>query len=206
MLSTATPGWFNNILRNFISLFDRAVYELLEVMYDIFFNVANANLLSNSFLKNFYYRCQLIIGVFMIFKLAVTFLEGIMNPDKVMDKKNGAGTIVARVITSLVLLVLITPINIPTPSNEWEEQLNNNGILFGALYSLQHRILSNHTISRIILNTTDSVDNSVAISNKNGHNESKGFASSFYKIFFRLNVYDPIKKEPANGMNPEILT
>ena len=47
------------------------------------------------------------------------------------------------------------PISIPNPKNEYEIQINNNGLLFGTIYSLQRRILSNNTIGRLVLGTTD---------------------------------------------------
>ena len=58
-------------------------------MYQIFFNVACAQLFESETIKNFYGRIQLIIGVFMVFKLAVSILQGIMSPDQFSDPKSG---------------------------------------------------------------------------------------------------------------------
>ena len=129
-------------IRTIFATLDSVFFFILRGVYQVFFNVSTAEILSNELIRDFYYRCQLVIGVFMLFKLSVTILEGIMDPARVTDKKYGAGKIISRIITSLVILALITPINIPNPSNKWEEQLNRNGIIFGALYSLQDRILT----------------------------------------------------------------
>ena len=128
-------------IRTIFATLDSVFFFILRGVYQVFFNVSTAEILSNELIRDFYYRCQLVIGVFMLFKLSVTILEGIMDPARITDKKAGAGKIISRIITSLVILALITPINIPYPQNKWEKQVNNNGILFGALYSLQERIL-----------------------------------------------------------------
>lgn len=204
-----------------VTLIDRPAYFILCIMYQIFFNVATAELFSNALIKDFYYRCQLIIGVFMLFKFAVTILEGIVDPNRITDKKNGAGKIITRIITSLIILALITPINIPNPRNEWERQLNNNGIIFGALYSLQNRILSNNTIGKLVLGTTDvettgnnnssplngtgaaSVIGDVTDAISGTDTSANRFAGSILRAFLRINLIDKSKWKTEEGKDPE---
>lgn len=214
----------NDLIRLIMSTIDRNAYFILSIAYQIFFNVATAELFSNALVKDFYYRCQLIIGVFMLFKFAVTILEGIVDPNKATDKKAGAGKIVSRIITSLVILALITPINIPNPRNEWERQLNNNGIIFGALYSLQNRILSNNTIGKLVLGTTETEENNNNNTSVTGgaasfigdvsdavsygilgtSTASNRFASSILRAFLRINLEpDKSKWKTEEGKDPE---
>lgn len=195
-----------DLIRLIMSTIDRNAYFILSIAYQIFFNVATAELFSNALVKDFYYRCQLIIGVFMLFKFAVTILEGIVDPNKATDKKAGAGKIVSRIITSLVILALITPINIPNPRNEWERQLNNNGIIFGALYSLQNRILSNNTIGKLVLGTTETEENNNNNTSVTGGTTtaSNRFASSILRAFLRINLEpDKSKWKTEEGKDPE---
>ncbi len=214
----------NDLIRLIMSTIDRNAYFILSIAYQIFFNVATAELFSNALVKDFYYRCQLIIGVFMLFKFAVTILEGIVDPNKATDKKAGAGKIVSRIITSLIILALITPINIPNPRNEWERQLNNNGIIFGALYSLQNRILSNNTIGKLVLGTTETEENNNNNTSVTGgaasfigdvsdavsygivgtSTASNRFASSILRAFLRINLEpDKSKWKTEEGKDPE---
>ena len=148
----------SDAFRLLFSALDRVFYSLLGLVYELFFNVASADILSNETVMTFFGRVQLILGVFMLFQLAMTILKGIVNPDSFTDAKSGAGNLVTRIITSLVLLTLLVPINIPNPGNEYEAQVNNNGVLFGTLYSLQHRLLANNTLGKLIFgnNSTDS--------------------------------------------------
>ena len=202
-MSASTIG---DLIRLIMSTIDRNAYFILSIAYQIFFNVATAELFSNALVKDFYYRCQLIIGVFMLFKFAVTILEGIVDPNKATDKKAGAGKIVSRIITSLVILALITPINIPNPRNEWERQLNNNGIIFGALYSLQNRILSNNTIGKLVLGTTETEENNNNNTSVTGGTAtaSNRFASSILRAFLRINLEpDKSKWKTEEGKDPE---
>ena len=202
-MSASTIG---DLIRLIMSTIDRNAYFILSIAYQIFFNVATAELFSNALVKDFYYRCQLIIGVFMLFKFAVTILEGIVDPNKATDKIAGAGKIVSRIITSLVILALITPINIPNPRNEWERQLNNNGIIFGALYSLQNRILSNNTIGKLVLGTTETEENNNNNTSVTGGTAtaSNRFASSILRAFLRINLEpDKSKWKTEEGKDPE---
>ena len=154
MLNTVNP--INEAIRSIFMTFDMCIYYLLRFVYQLFFHIATFNILDSELIYNMFSRIQLIIGVFMLFQLVMIIIKGIVNPDTVTDSKTGgAGNIIMRIIVSLALLALIVPINISNPRNEYEKQVNNNGILFGTLYSLQYRILSNNTIARLILGDED---------------------------------------------------
>ena len=184
--STTPASMMWDFLRGVFSVFDLVAYGLLYYVYQIFFNVTSADLFSNETVMKFYGRVQLIIGVFMMFQLAMTVLKGIMDPDSFTNAKTGAGNVIMRIATALVLLTVLVPINIPSPRNEYEIQLNNNGLLFGTLYSLQHRILSNNTLGRLILGTNDS--SSYSASSDDLKTASRIFTSTILKGFYRINL------------------
>ena len=146
-----------DIIRKFLSILDIPAYALLGLVYELFFNVASADLFSNDTIMKFYGRVQIILGVFMMFHLAMTILKGIVTPDNFFkDSGEGSGpNLIVRIVTALILLTVLMPISIPGAKNEYERQINNNGILFGTLYSLQYRLLSNNTLGRLILGTND---------------------------------------------------
>ncbi len=192
MTDNSNAGWGGDIGRIIFTLFDRGAYWLLTLIYEIFFNVSSAQLFTNATIRNFYSRVQLIIGVFMVFKLAVSILEAIINPDKATDKTNGFGNIITRVMFALFMLTILVPINIPnisSDSSEYEIQLNNNGLLFGTLYSLQDRILKGNTLGRLILGTTGSDNESSELTQEEQMSRMKNiFASAILKGFFRINL------------------
>lgn len=188
----------HDMIRGVFSAFNKGIYFLLGAMYQIFFNVSSAQLFENETVKNFYARIQLIIGVFMIFKLAVTILQGIMDPDKFTNPKEGIGNVITRIVTALAMLTLLVPINIPNPTNSFEIYINNNGLLFGTLYSLQDRILTGNTLGRLILGTTDGQ----TTSEENGNDgltetekqtaklqkSARIFSATILKGFLRINL------------------
>ena len=154
------PNAILNAIRSFFGLLDRAAYGLLLLVYQLFFNVASADIFSGGMIVQFYHRVQIIIGVFMMFQLAMTILRGIVNPDTFLDAKTGGANLIIRICTALFMLAMVIPIG-TSGSNEYERQINNNGLLFGTLYSLQHRVLSQNTIGRLVLGTKEDEANYV---------------------------------------------
>ena len=192
-----------DVLRWFAAVLDKAIYGLLGLLYQLFFSVASADIFSSGVISKFYARVQIVIGVFVLFQLAMTILRGIVNPDEFMDSKSGAGNLIMRVCTALVMLALIVPINIPGASNEYEKQINNNGLLFGTLYSLQHRILQNNTIAKVVMGVGDSKDGNGNymndMSNEGLKKSSNVFVSTLVKSFYRINLIPEDDRETPAG-------
>ena len=195
-----------DIIRSLFSTLDIPAYAILGVIYELFFNVATADLFSNEMIMKFYGRVQVILGVFMMFQLAMTILRGIVNPDS-FTKDKGIGTLITRVITALILITLLMPIS-TSGGNEYEKQINNNGLLFGTLYSLQHRILSNNTIGRLVLGTNDS-NTTFSDTATNGDSDlrksARIFTSTVLKGFYRINlVPEDQRKNTGDGKDPAV--
>ena len=209
---TEAPTVILNAIRSIFTLFDRAVYGLLEMVYQLFFNVASSDIFANDTIMKFYSRVQLILGVFMMFQLAMIILRGIVNPDDFTNSKTGFGNVIMRICVALFLLTALVPINIPSPRNEYEIQLNNNGLLFGTLYSLQHRLLENNTLGRLILGTNDTDSSYVSNSGTSNSNNdslkksSRLFTTTIFKSFFRINLLpeDEFSDKCKNADDPAI--
>ncbi len=188
MSDSSEVGIIFKTTRSLFAGLNSGIYVILGAIYQIFFNIASSQLFENETIRNFYGRVQLIIGVFMLFKLTVSVLQGIVDPNKFTDAKNGFGNIITRIITALAMLTLLVPISIPgNDLNSYEVSVNNNGLLFGTLYSLQDRILSNNTLGRLILGTTD---NNVSTEDQENTLASSAnqFTSAILKGFIRINL------------------
>lgn len=185
MLISSNP--IMTAIRSIFVVTDVGIYALLRFMYELFFNIATFNVVDREMIFNIISRVQLIVGVYMMFQLILIIIRGIINPDSFTDSKTGAGNLIMRIIVSLSLLALIVPINIPSPKNEYEKQINNSGILFGTLYSLQYRILTNNTLGRIILGqegtnyTSSNPDGQYLVTF--GNRFVSVIAKSFYSIY-----------------------
>ena len=175
-------------IRTICALLDTGAFLLLKFSYELFFNIATFNLIDREMIFNLFSRVQLIIGVFMVFQLTMTIIKGIVNPDSFTDSKSGAGNLIMRIMISLTLLALIVPLNISSPRNEYEKQINNNGVLFGTLYSLQYRILSNNTLGKLILGDDASNYTSSDPDNDSLNDFATRFTTVIVKTFYKLNT------------------
>lgn len=188
----------NNVFRGFSALLDKAAYGLLALVYRLFFNTSTVDIFSNSTVMEFYSRVQLIIGVFMMFQLVMIVLKGIMDPNSFTDSKSGGFNLITRISMALIMFALIIPINIENPRNNYQAQINNNGLLFGTLYSLQYRILSNNTIGKLVLGKD--VDTSGDENDENSLKyQSYAFSSTVLKAFYRINLEKDSDKHMCAG-------
>ncbi|MEG2283518.1 MAG: hypothetical protein RSB99_02695 [Bacilli bacterium] len=98
---------FIGILRTILGAIDTAVYFIVEIAFQILFDLANTDLLGGVTFENFSSRIYLIIGLFMLFKLAFSFLNSVVNPDNLMDKEKGIGKLVTRILIAMIMLVMV---------------------------------------------------------------------------------------------------
>ena len=148
----SSPGIINNIIRVIFVWLDTFGYWLVSSIYNVFFAVSSAEIISGSVVRVFYSRVQLIIGFIMLFKLAFTILGIIVEPDAAKDSKKGAGSIIKRIAVALAMLTLVVPINIPdTGNNPLYEKIKDNGILFGFLYQFQESVQKEQILGKLIL-------------------------------------------------------
>ena len=164
----SNPGFIADFLRGFFSILDSIGYFFLSGIFDIFFVIASANIFQGDIINTFYTRIQMILGIFMIFRISITLLQMIVNPDTFKDKQKGAGSLVKRIAVMLVLLSLIVPIEgIPaSDDNPLNQQIKTNGILFGFLYQLQNSVVEDNILGKLILGSD--VDNISSDNSANG--------------------------------------
>ncbi len=187
--SSTKPGIFLDAGRMIMSLLDSIGVALLGAIYKIFYMVANATIIKGEVLKVFYSRIQLILGIIMIFKLAMTILNIIINPDLIKDQKQGTGKVVTRIVVALFMLTLVIPINIPNAkADSLNAYINDHGILFGFLYKTQDTILSENIIAKLVLGVPSDSDSGLNVNNLDDVGNT--MASTVLKVFVRINVKD----------------
>lgn len=150
----SNPGFIADFLRGFFTMLDGVGYFFLGGIFNIFFTIANAQFFQSDVIDTFYSRVQLILGVLMIFRISISLLQIILNPDVFKDKNKGAGSLVKRIAIMLVMLTLIAPINIPDAQIEGHplnQQISANGILFGFLYQFQNSVVQDQILAKLIL-------------------------------------------------------
>lgn len=194
-------GWFSDAIRGLFAKLDSFVYSLISGLYQIFYYVATATIIEGETVRNFYSRVQLILGVIIMFKVAISLFNGIMNPDSLNDNKNGFSSIIKRIVMVLIMLVLMVPLNIPNVGSEdsydnnsqesWNARMNNNGILFGTLFEIQSRLLSQNTISKLILGDNDNDEEYSLDGSYSGYQLSSIILKSFVTPNVLVDGLDP---------------
>jgi hypothetical protein len=79
---------------------------LVEFIMQGIFDIANLRL-TEGLIGDIYKRIYVFLAIFMVFKLTISFLQYMVNPDKINDKEKGAGKLIVRTITMLCLVLML---------------------------------------------------------------------------------------------------
>lgn len=139
-------AWFLGIIRGLFAAIDKVVIWLIESLYDLIFQISSVQVFDNASLAAFANRITVILSIFMIFKLSLSFLNYIVNPDAMTDKSKGFSKLIQNIAVALVLLV-------------------SYQFLFDKAMELQQKIVDNNTIPKLIIGSVGkNVKNSSTIS------------------------------------------
>jgi hypothetical protein len=151
-----------DFMRSFFFMIDKAIYTLIEGVYDVFHEIAGTGILGNQSFENFTTRIYLMLGIFALFKISFSLIGMFVNPDSFTDSKAGGNKIIGRVVKALLLIVLV-----PT--------------IFRLGYRLQGIVLENNVLSTIILGASTQPEAAKLAFSDAGRN----IATTVYKTFFK---------------------
>lgn len=134
-----------DLIRNLSFLLDWMIYGLMGQIYELIITIAKMSgdlfdTSSGSDISNLILNIYAVIGVIMLFKLTLSLLNSIVNPDQLFDQEKGFGKIVVRSIIALTLIVII-----PT--------------IFNYGMRIQSIILENNVFERLFVGEFDLTDN-----------------------------------------------
>lgn len=129
-----------SIGRFICGMIDSIVYVVISKMYDVFYEVANLFLYSDKIFETLGQRIGLILGIFMLFRLAISLVTYLISPDKISDKSKGGAKIITNIVLSLVLLVTVN-------------------IIFEQAYKIQNQIVQSRFIEKIFFGSKASKPN-----------------------------------------------
>lgn len=97
--------WIVTIIRTFFITMDASIFILIDLLFQVIVSLTRFEFIGlyEAFEQNIY----VILGVFMLFKVTVSMLTYLVNPEKISDKQTGASKLVVRIIISLVMLILL---------------------------------------------------------------------------------------------------
>lgn len=98
------------LIQQFFAAIDYGVYSLVSIVMEGLYNISEVKIFTEGPITDITNRIYVILGIFMLFKMAISMLKGIVNPDSLNDKQAGMQKIIVRVITVLILLMMVPTI------------------------------------------------------------------------------------------------
>lgn len=144
-----------SILRDMFFWFDKIIYGLIPQVYGLLLQLSRTSVFNQDVIHSFAIRIYALIGIFMFFKVSISLLTYLINPDEFASKEKGFGIIIRNVILALVILV-IAPYG------------------FNEAFEVQSMILEENTIMNLIFGTPSGDNSSSTISSDNYVNDAGG--------------------------------
>lgn len=145
------------------------VYRLIYLTFYIFEKLGSARIIEDT--QGIVNRISLIIGLFMVFRVTFAFVQYIVDPDAMLDKKKGAANIIKKIIISIVLL-------------------GSTSTLFNLAFKAQDLIIDNQIIGKIIFNSSSSNgydSDSLYSTPENSSTFGGRLSAEVFSTFYRLN-------------------
>ncbi len=160
--------WFIKILRLFCAFLDKIAYSLIALIYELFMLISQAGIFSQATIQEFAARIYVFLGLIMVFKVSISLVTYILNPDNFNKADVGAPALLKGFAFSLIGIVLVP-------------------YVFEAAYSLQNIVLKDNLIGNLIMGMDD--DNS----SSDDYIKDAGLDMSFVTLtaFIRLDTQFP---------------
>ncbi len=177
-------GFAIPILYEIFVLIDSWIYALAAFAMQAFFAIAKLQLSTENINDISYItsRIMLLCGVYALFKLSITLINCIIDPNKI-EKSGKSGTkIVQRIVIAVVLLA-------------------SSKFIFDELFAFQNVVIDSNVIPKIIYgdaNYNDENDGDMALT-------SKKFVNSVFVTLFENNTAETSPSEAAKTAKNRVL-
>lgn len=128
--------WFKKLILSFFFSIDSIIYNFISSIYNLLIEISKTSVLSQADINKFADRIYVLLGIFMLFKVAFSLIQYVVNPDDFSDKSKGVSKLGTNAIISLCMLVLVP-------------------YVFNYAYQLQGIILEENVLAQIFFAETD---------------------------------------------------
>lgn len=94
-------GFINEIQFNLVA----PIFKLLAWSYDLLISFVDDSLFSSDKIGIFTDSIYVLVGIFMLFRLAISMLNYLINPDSFSDKSTGGTKMLTRIVVSMLLII-----------------------------------------------------------------------------------------------------
>ena len=95
-----------DFIRKMFFALDKIIYGLIDDVYGLLLQLTRTSIFDQDVIHSFAIRVYALVGIFMLFKVSISLLTYLINPDEFASKEKGFGIIVRNVILALVILVI----------------------------------------------------------------------------------------------------
>lgn len=120
------------VFRHIFLLINKFIYQFIVFAYNIFIRLSNGQLLNSKEINELFGRLALIIGLLMLFRVAIGFIQLLIEPDSISDSKKGLTGIVKKIILVIIMLGMST-------------------YLFNLLTNIQVAVIKSNIIPKLLL-------------------------------------------------------
>ena len=133
--------WFTKLIKQFFFWIDKIVYNFISSIYDLLLTIARTSVLTQADIADMAGRIYKLLAIFMIFKVTLSLITYVVNPDDFSDKSKGVAKLGTNIVISLAMLVL-------TP------------YIFNYAYQFQTIILEDNSLATLIFGGSTEEENS----------------------------------------------
>lgn len=95
------------IIIGLFALIDYWIYKLVGQMFNLIFMISEVDIFTEPAINSFSTRIYGFLGVFILFKIVISCIQYLINPDKLVDKEKGIAGLIQRTIISIALIALV---------------------------------------------------------------------------------------------------
>lgn len=133
--------WFTKLIKQFFFWIDKIVYNFISSIYDLLITIARTSVLTQADIADMAGRIYKLLAIFMVFKVTLSLITYVVNPDDFSDKSKGVAKLGTNIVISLAMLVL-------TP------------YIFNYAYQFQTIILEDNSLATLIFGGSTDEENS----------------------------------------------
>lgn len=122
----------NAAIRSIFYSINSLLYRGVRSLYNVFIALCNGQLLDSDTLNGLFGRIGLLLGVIMLFRVAFSFIQVLINPDSFSDNQKGIPSIIKKVIIVIIMFGM-------------------SSYAFSFLRTLQSEIIESNVISKFLL-------------------------------------------------------
>jgi len=101
-----TKMWFTKLIKQFFFWIDKIVYNFISSVYDLMITIARTSVLTQADIADMADRIYKLLAIFMIFKVTLSLITYVVNPDDFSDKTKGISKLGTNIVISMTMLIL----------------------------------------------------------------------------------------------------